>query len=254
MSGGTLAGTFNFSGKRALVTGGTRGFGALLSKRLAEHGAHVYMNYVRDEATAQQTLAEIQAAGGSATLLKANLVHSEEIDAMFAQVAADGPLDILIHNAALGTFKPTLDVRANQWDLTMAVNVRALLLCAKRAVPLMAGRPGRIVSMSSLGSDQVIPSYGAIGTSKAALEALTRYLAIELKPKQITVNVVSAGPLPNTSLALHPEYASMAARATEKGAATPEEVAAAVLFLCSSAASGFVGQTVVVDGGYGLSA
>ena len=250
----TLAATFDFSGRRALVTGGTRGFGALLAQRLAEQGAHVYLNYVRDDETAAQTLETIQKAGGSATLVKANLVHAAEIDSMFERVKADGTLDILVHNAALGTFKPTLDVRANQWDLTMSVNVRALLLCAKRAVPLMAGRPGHIVSISSLGSQKVLPSYGAIGTSKAALEALTRYLAMELKEQDVRVNAVSAGPLPNTSLALHPQYEALATRAREAGAANAEEVAAAVLFLCSSAAHGIVGQTIVVDGGYGLSA
>jgi enoyl-[acyl-carrier protein] reductase III len=253
MSGGSLAATFDFSGRRALVTGGTRGFGALLSKRLAEHGAHVYLNYVRDDDSAKRTLEEIEQAGGSGTLVKANLVHAAEIDAMFEIVTAGGHLDILVHNAALGTFKPTLDVRANQWDLTMSVNVRALLLCSKRAVPLMAGRSGRIVSISSLGSQKVLPSYGAIGTSKAALEALTRYLAMELKSKDIRVNAVSAGPLPNTSLALHPEYEALAAQARETGAADAEEVAAAVLFLCSDAARGIVGQTMVVDGGFGLS-
>jgi NAD(P)-dependent dehydrogenase (short-subunit alcohol dehydrogenase family) len=99
MSNDSLATTFDFSGRRALVTGGTRGFGALLSKRLAEHGAHVYLNYVRDDNSAKRTLEEIEQAGGSGTLVKANLVHAAEIDAMFEIVTAGGHLNILVHNA-----------------------------------------------------------------------------------------------------------------------------------------------------------
>lgn len=240
---------FDFTGKRALVTGGSRGFGAVLSRRLAAAGAHVFINYLRDDATAERTVEEIRNGGGSATLVKANLVHAAEIESMFGQVAGSGSLDILIHNAALGAFKPTLGVRANQWDLSMAVNARALLLCAQKAVPLMEGRPGRIVSMSSLGSGRVLPSYGAIGPTKAALESLTRYLAAELWPRGITVNAVSAGLIAGTSIAQHPFHDSLLSKT---GAADPDAVASVVLFLCSPLAGWIVGQTIVADGGFSL--
>jgi enoyl-[acyl-carrier protein] reductase III len=175
---------------------------------------------------------------------------------MFDSIRASGGLDVLVHNAALGSFKPTLEVRANQWDLSMSVNARALLLCVKEAAPLMDGRAGRIVSVSSLGSRRVLPEYGAIGASKAALESLTRYLAVELAPRGITVNAVSAGLIAGETLRVHPRYEALTARAREQTPAgriaTPEDIAHVVLFLCSPLSSWIIGQTIVVDGGMSL--
>jgi enoyl-[acyl-carrier protein] reductase III len=247
---------FDFSGKRALVTGGSRGIGAVIATCLARSGAHVFINYSQDDASAERTRARIHGAGGSAELVKANLLRPEEIRAMFARVAESGGLDILIHNAALGSFKPAIDLRPNQWDLTMAVGARALLVCAREAVRLMDGRDGRIVSLSSLGSGRVIPSYGAIGISKAALESLTRYLGFELAPRGILVNAVSAGLIDSPSVRRHPQYELLAARALERTPAgrlgTAEDVARVVLFLCSPLAGWIVGQTLVADGGMSL--
>ncbi len=257
MSAESLATALDLVGTRALVTGGSRGLGASISRRLAALGAHVFINYVRDDESARRTLDEIGAAGGSATLVKANLVHLADVDAMFELVASTGGLDILIHNAALGAFKKTLDVRANQWDLSMSVNARALLWCAQRAVPLMAGRRGKIVSISSLGSRRVLPSYGAIGVSKAALESLTQYLAAELAPQGINVNAVSAGLIAGTSIERHPLRDALAARARDRTGlppcADPNDVASVVVFLCSPLADWIVGQTIVADGGFSLS-
>ena len=255
MSANSFGTALDFGGQRALVTGGSRGLGGVLSRRLAALGAHVFINYVRDDASARRTLGDIEAAGGSATLVKANLMHAADVDAMFGQIAAAGPLDILIHNAALGAFKKTIDVRTNQWDLSMSVNARALLWCAQRAVPLMSGRRGRIVSISSLGSGRVFPSYGAIGVSKAALESLTRYLAADLVPQNINVNAVSAGLIEGTTIEGHPSHEALVAHARERlggRPATPDDVASVVLFLCSSLADWIVGQTIVADGGFGL--
>ncbi len=250
------AGFPDLTGKRALVTGASRGIGAVLAQRLAIHGAHVCINYSRDDESANQTLGAVSDAGGRGTLLKANLISPEEIRAMFAQVENSGGLDILIHNAAIGSFKHTLDVRPNQWDLTMAVNARALLLCAQYAAALMKGRAGRIVSVSSLGSTRVVPLYGAIGPSKAALESLTRYLALELAPRGILVNAVAAGLIDTASIRQHPKHDDMAKSAIERTPAgrlgAADDVASVVLFLCSSLADWVVGQTIVADGGMSL--
>jgi len=246
----------DFRGSRALVTGGTRGLGAAISRRLAALGAHVVMNYLRDQASARATLQTITDQGGTAELARANLVHRAEVDGLFDRLASAGGLDILVHNAALGAFKPTLDVRTNQWDLSMATNARALLWCAQRARPLMAGRGGRVVSVSSLGSQRVLPSYGAIGVTKAALESLTRYLALELAADGIGVNAVSAGLIAGTSIGRHPQHDALVdaarARIGERALADPDEVASVVLFLCSPLASAIVGQTIVVDRGLSL--
>lgn len=246
----------DLAGQRALVTGGSRGIGAEIAATLARAGAQVFLNYSRDDEAAARTATAIRAGGGKADSVKANLARPEEIRKLFARVGAEGGLDILIHNAALGSFKRVLDLRTNQWDLSMGINARALLLCAQEAVLLMEGRGGRIVSVSSLGSTRVIPEYGAIGVSKAALEALTRSLAAELAPRGIRVNAVTAGLIETASVRQHPHYEELARKAVERTPlgrlGTPEDVARIVLFLVSPLSGWVVGQTLVADGGLSL--
>jgi enoyl-[acyl-carrier protein] reductase III len=244
-----------FADRRALVTGASRGIGAVIARMLAAYGAHVFLNYSRDEEGARGTLRAIEGEGGAGTLMQANLVNPEDIGSMFQRIGGTG-LDVLVHNAALGSFKPVIDVRPNQWDLTMSVTARALLLCARHAVPLMCARGGgQIVSVSSLGSSRVVPQYGAIGASKAALEALTRYLAVELAPAGIRVNAVSGGPIDTAVLTRHPGYDALMVRARQAPAGRlgrPEDLARVVLFLCSPLADWIVGQTIIADGGLSL--
>ncbi len=241
----------DLSGQVALVTGASRGLGAVIARVLAEAGAHVHLNFVRGRAAAEDVAAAIVAGGGQATLAPANLARPDEI-ARLAETM--GPrLDILVHNAAIGSFKPVLDVRANQWDLTMHVNARALLLCAQRLRGPLTTAAGRIIAVSSLGSARVVPSYGAIGISKAALEATVRYLAAELGADGVRVNAVTAGLLDLPSVRQHPGFDALAAGAIARspdGRIPPaEDVARAVLLLCSPLADGINGQTLVVDRG-----
>jgi enoyl-[acyl-carrier protein] reductase III len=246
---------FDFSDQRALVTGGSRGIGAAIACRLAACGAHVTINYLHNEKAARATALEIERAGGSAAIAKANVADPDAIAALTARAAAEG-LDILVHNAAIGSFKPLYRVRANQWDLTMNVNARALLLLAQGALPALEARRGRIVSISSLGSTRVLPSYGAIGVSKAALESTTRYLAAELAPRGVRVNAVVGGLVDTEASRLHPDYEVLSRQAIAQAPTgrltSAREIAEAVLFLCSPMAEGIVGQTLVVDGGAGL--
>jgi enoyl-[acyl-carrier protein] reductase III len=247
---------FDFSGKTAFVTGASRGIGRQIARQLSAAGAFVFIGFSRDETGAAQTLSDIAATGGRAALARANLADTNDVRAVFDQIALAGALDILVHNAALGSFKQLLEVRANQWDLTMSVTARALLLCAQLAVPLMAGRRGRIVAVSSLGSRRVVPTYGAIGVAKAALESLTRYLAAECAPQGIGVNAVSAGLVDTASVRQHPDFDRIAALAVQRSPisrlVSANAVADAVLFLCSSRADDIVGQTLLVDGGMSL--
>ena len=242
---------FDFSGKIALVTGGSRGIGRAISLGFARSGASVIVNYREDRASAEETLSAIERAGGTARAVRANLVHPEEIRELFAGVPA---LDFLVHNAALGSFKPVLELRANQWDLSVGINARALVLLAQRAAPLLRDR-GAIVALSSLGSSRVVPAYGAIGASKAALESVVRSLAVEMGPR-VRVNAVSGGVVDTPSIRHHPGWEELSARAKSQTPAgrlgTPEEIADVVLFLCSPAAEWIVGQTVVADGGLSL--
>lgn len=250
----TLRPPFDFSGRTALVTGGSRGIGAAVSIGLARCGARVVINYREDAASARETVRRIEAEGGSASAECANLVHPDAVRDLFGKLA--GPLDFLVHNAAIGSFKPVLDVRPNQWDLSLSVNARALLLCAQSALPLMEGRGGAIVGVSSLGSTRVVPEYGAIGASKAAMESLVRSLAVELAPRGIRVNAVAGGVIDGPTIRRHPRGGELVDRAREHAPTgrlvTAEELAAAVLFLCSPLSAGVAGQTIVVDGGASL--
>jgi enoyl-[acyl-carrier protein] reductase III len=242
---------WNFSGRTALVTGGSRGIGRAISRAFARCGARVVVNFREDRASAEETVAQIETAGGSALALRANVLHPEEVRSLVASV---GELDFIVHNAALGSFKPALELRANQWDLSLAINARALLLLAQEAAPILRDG-GSVVAVSSLGSTRVVPAYGAIGASKAALESIARSLAIEMAPR-VRVNLVSGGVVDTPSIRRHPGWEELSERAIAQAPAGrlgfPEELAEVVLFLCSPAASWIVGQTIVVDGGMSL--
>lgn len=189
-------------------------------------------------------------------LYQTNLNNPEEVSRMMSRIANDySKLDILVHCAALGVFKPTLKLRANQWDLSMNINSRALLLLAKNSIDLMK-EGGNIISISSLGSQRVIPNYGAIGVSKAALESLIRYLAVEMAPYGIRVNGVSGGLIKTESIKQFHGYKKMTSAVIERTPAerlgTPMDLANAVIFLASDEASWIYGQILVVDGGLSL--
>jgi enoyl-[acyl-carrier protein] reductase III len=162
----------------------------------------------------------------------------------------------VVHSVALGSFKPTSRLRANQWDLTLGASARSFQLLVREALPLLEGRDSHVVTISSLGSSRVIPNYGAIGVAKAALESLTRYLAFELAPRGVHVNAVSAGLVDTVSVRIHPQYDALArdtvARTPAGRIGTAGDIANVVLFLCSPESNWIVGQTIVADGGLSL--
>jgi enoyl-[acyl-carrier protein] reductase III len=245
--------SFDFRGEAALVTGGSRGIGAAVARRLAASGAAVTIVYREREDAARKTLDEIRGAGGQASAIRANLVNPEEIREMFVALKDSPAPGIMVHCAALGSFKPVTSLRANQWDLSMNVNARAFLLCALQCAERMT-RGGAILALSSLGATRVIPSYGAIGISKAALEATVRYLASELNVKGIRVNALTAGLVNTDSIRAHPDYAPLTGM---QGGGSPwmmqpEDVAGLAAFLCSREASWIQGQSIVADGGLSL--
>lgn len=247
------------SPKVALVTGSSRGIGRAIALELARQGADIAVHYLRKKSAADQVAAAIQEMGRRAVVIRANLAEAAQIEAMFDKLEESfGRCDILVGNAASGTPRDILEVEDKHWDWTMDVNARAILRCAKRAAPLMeqAGW-GRIVTISSPGSTRVLPHYAAIGLSKAALEAMTRYLAVELASRGIIVNAVSPGMVHTDAVHAFPvDLQAVMEQTTRRTPArrlvTPEDVARVVAFLCSEAAEMIVGQTIVVDGGYGL--
>jgi enoyl-[acyl-carrier protein] reductase III len=169
------------------------------------------------------------------------------------EVAALGPLDVLVHNAATGVIRPALETEDKHWDWTMNANARALLQLARAAAPQMPDGSS-IVAISSLGAQRVLDNYTLVGTSKAALESLVRYLAVELAPG-IRVNAVSGGVVETGALEHFPNREEMlaAGRANPVGRlVAPDDIAGAVAFLCSADADMIRGQTIVVDGGFSL--
>jgi enoyl-[acyl-carrier protein] reductase III len=240
-----------FSGASVLVTGGSRGIGKAIALRFAALGAdRVAIGYLRSDAAAEQTAEELRALGTEPVLVRGNVSSQRVQD----EVAGLGPLDVLVHNAATGVIRPALETEDKHWDWTLGANARALLTLARVAAPQMP-EGSSIVGISSLGSQRVLENYTLVGTSKAALEALVRYLAVELAPRGIRVNAVSAGVVETGALDHFPNREAM----LEQGArnpvgrlVSPEDVAAAVAFLCSPEADMIRGQTLVVDGGYSL--
>lgn len=244
-------------GQVAVVTGASRGIGRAVAVRLAAAGADVVVNYYLNREEAEKTAAEVMARGVRAHVVQADMKDPGQISALFAEVATRfGGLNILVSNAASGVFRPAGELTAKHWDWMMNTHPRAFLLCSQAVLPLMRGRRGRIVAVSSIGSQRVIPQYAGMGASKGALEALTRYLAVEYAPHGISVNAVSGGAVSTDTwrqLAEVKRVIDEIERKTPAGRiCRPEDIADAVLFLCSPQAEMIRGQVLVVDGGYTL--
>jgi enoyl-[acyl-carrier protein] reductase III len=242
------------------VTGGGRGIGRAIVLELAGRGADVLINYVRHPDDAEHTAEEARTLGATADTLRANLADERSIDELFATVRErHGYLDILINNSASGVNRAALEVAGKHWDWTMNVNARGAWLCARAAAPLMQARGGgAIVSVSSLGARRVMPDYFLVGVSKAALEAVTRYLAVELAPMGIVVNAVSGGLVQTDALKSFSWGADVIQKNVERTPAgrmvQPDDLARVVVFLCTPAARMIRGQTLIVDGGFSLQA
>lgn len=245
----------DLEGKVALVTGGSRGIGKAISLSLARRGANVVIAFLRKGAAAEETCAEIEGFGVKAVSIRCNVGDTGSIEKLFDHIdEMFGRIDVFISNAATGVIRPVEQLDEKAWAWTMDANARALLLASRRAVPMMQGS-GSIVALSSLGSARVLPGYAVVGASKAAIECLVRYLAVELAPK-VRVNTVSPGVVDTDALTHFPTREQMLTRALERTPMErlvyPTDVARVVDFLTSDAASMITGQTVTVDGGASL--
>jgi enoyl-[acyl-carrier protein] reductase III len=235
-----------------LVTGGTRGIGKAIALRLASEGAtRIALGYLRNDRAAEAAADEIRAAGAEPILVRGN-VASEKVVAEFA---SHGPYEAVVHNAATGVIKPALETEDKHWDWTLNANARALLSLARACAPDMPNGSS-IVAVSSLGAQRVLENYVLVGTSKAALESVVRYLAVELSPRGIRVNAISAGVVETEALGHFPNREQMLSAGKTRTPAgrlvEPEDVAGAVAFLCSPDADMLRGHTLIMDGGYSL--
>ena len=243
----------NLSGKIALVTGGSRGIGKSIASELGRRGATVIINYLKNHEAAKTTVEELKLQGIKTTRIKAHVGEEAAIDSLVSKIENQfGQLDILVNNAASGVMRPTTELSVKHWDWTMNINARGPWMLSVAASRLMPDG-GRIINISSPGSTWVLPAYFAVGVSKAAIEAVTRYLAVELGPKGIAVNTVSPGFVMTEALNAFPDQLGIrdiASRPTPAGRTiTPEDVSNVVAMLCSSDAEMIRGQIIVVDGG-----
>jgi enoyl-[acyl-carrier protein] reductase III len=243
-----------------LITGGTRGIGRAIAIRLAkERPRHIRLVYCMDHAAARDTLAAIEAMGVSASLAVCEVSDADMQKELFARLADDwGRLDIFVANAARTTFRSAMEMDLRSWRRTMQLNVEAFLVGAQLAAAAMrTNGGGRIIGLSSLGSRFYTPNYAALGAAKAAIENLARYLAVELAPFQISVNVVCGGFIDTESMRMIPNYKELTdaivARTPAARIGHADDLAGVVAFLCSPDADWVRGQTIVADGGFSLS-
>ena len=247
----------DLTGKVALVTGSSRGIGRACALRLAAAGADVVVNYVTSGREADEVAAQIAALGRNAACVRADVGEEEDVAEMIGFVEREfGRLDVLVHNAATGGFRPLAATTQRHFDAAMHTNVLSLVHLLKAAAALLERADGRskVVVMSSHGTHMALPMYGLIGGSKAALTALARHWALELGARGVNVNVVEAGLVETDSTKRLPGAAEMFAGRRHKtmmGERMLEaaDVADAVLFLASPLSDLVQGQTLVVDGG-----
>ena len=244
----------NFDGASVFVTGGSRGIGREIALRFADEGAtRVAIGYLRNDKAAESVANELRGRGAEPVLVRGNVASSSVAD----RVIALGALDALVHSAATGVIRPALETEDKHWDWTLAANARAFLSLARAAAPAMPSGAA-IVGISSLGSFRVLENYVLVGTSKAALESVVRYLGVELAPRGIRVNAVSGGVVETDALEHFPNKEEMLSAARSRTPAgrmvEPRDIADAVMFLCGPTSQMVCGQTLIVDGGFSLPA
>ena len=253
-----MGGYETLAGKTAVITGSGRGIGRAIALELAGRGVNIAVNYFRHKAQAEETAREVEALGSQALVVKAHVGEVEGVERLVATAAERfGGVDIFVGNAASGVLKPVDQQELKGWEWTVNINARSILFGAKAAMPYMKARGwGRIIGISSFGSRRVLPEYSVVGVSKAAIETLIRYLAVELAPHGIVCNTISPGVVETEALNFFPSKDAILSEGLRRTPAgrfvTPEEVAKLAAWLCTDEARMIVGQTIIMDGGYEL--
>ena len=246
----------SLSGKTALVTGGGRGIGKAVALRLARDGANVAVNYRGEPDAAESVVRAIEAAGRRAVAVRADVARADEAARMVGEAAGRlGRLDVLVNNAGVEKQAAFVDVTEADYDEVVGVNLKGVYFATQAFARLLlaAGRPGRVVTVSSVHEDLAFPGRTPYAASKGGVRMLTRDLAVELGRHGITVNAVAPGAIAtdiNKSLAADPARTDALLKKIPLGRlGRPEDVAAVVAFLASDEAAYVTGSTYPVDGG-----
>lgn len=253
-----MASKKRFEGQVVIVTGASQGIGQATAVAFAREGAHVIINYNATEAGARETLAAIDADGsGAGTLVQANVGRPDDCRRLFSAAEAVGPVSILVNNAAGFNRAPFLEVPLEELDRVWAINVRGLFYLSQLAAQKMAQRRrGSIVHVSSILAQQAVPRRTIYCTTKGAVEALTRAMALDLAPFKVRVNAVSPGLIETQAmLAGFPGEElvnEVRQHIPSKRFGQPDELAQAILFLASDEASYINGTVLPVDGALGV--
>ena len=241
-------------GKVALVTGGSRGIGAAIAKRLASDGAAVAITYSNAQQSAEEVVRAIESADGRALAIQADNVDASAVKrAVNETVKSLGGLDVLVSNAGIAIFKPLKELSLDEFDRIVAVNIRAVFIAAQEAARYMKDG-GRIITSGSINADRMPIAGGTIyGMSKAAVAGLTRGLARDLAPRGITVNVVQPGPVDtDMNPATGPFAETLKGYLAIKRYGQSDEVAARVSYLASAESAYVTGTALTIDGGFGI--
>lgn len=241
-------------GRVALVTGGTRGLGLAIARKLANAGCQVAINYAHSESDAERAVKELEAAGSSCVAFRADVTQPEQVEAMLGELRDRfGRLDIFVHNAASGHPMTIAEPVVQHVHADLSAALVPLLTAAPLLPELMAGGSGRVVAVSNTGSRHVIPLHASLGVAKAALENLVRYVAADLAGRGIAVNAVTTAKLDKGPDTPNPKMVPILAARTPAGRLTrPEDVADVVGLLCTDEASWIHGQVICADGGLSL--
>ena len=240
--------------KVALVTGGSRGLGKAIALQLAKDGAQVVVNYVTSTDKAEQVVAAIQAEGGKALAMKADVSNSEEVEKMVDTIYEQfGRIDILVNNAGVTRDELLISMERADWDKVIGTNLGGLFNCTKAVAKyMMMQKSGRIINMSSVAGERGGRGQSNYAASKGAVNAFTRSVAMELARKKVTVNAVAPG-------VVETEMSSEVIRRAQdiilnsvalKRLGQPEEIAKVVAFLASDDSSYITGEVIRVDGGF----
>ncbi|MRH92064.1 SDR family oxidoreductase [Nocardia sp. SYP-A9097] len=248
----------SLQGKTVLITGGAKGVGRVTAHKFVEQGATVVINYFHSHDQARETAQELRALGGTVHLVRASVAKKDHVDRMFAEIGdLVGGIDILINNAAGGALLPHAELEQEHWDRAFDTNFKGSLWCAEHAARMMATRGGgAIVNLSSIGAEFVVDNYMSVGISKATVETMTRYLAVQYAPINVRVNTASCSLIGGEVARRFPhadEMSRAVIAATPLGRmATEADLANVVLFLASDLSGWITGQTIVADGGLTL--